>query len=111
MCDSLTFFALHRDHIRYKDPIQCAAARIVAELRKEFGDYDSFHVRRGDFQFKRTRIEADEIYNNVKDKLPDGRPIFIATDERNKKFFDPLKEHYKVRFLDDYKHLLEGLNT
>uniref|UniRef100_A0A7S3P737 O-fucosyltransferase family protein n=1 Tax=Amphora coffeiformis TaxID=265554 RepID=A0A7S3P737_9STRA len=100
-----------RDHIRYKDPIQCAAARIVAALRKEFGDFDTFHIRRGDFQFKRTRIEAKEIYNNVKDVLPEGRPLFIATDERDKKFFDPLKQHYEIRFLDDYKHLLDGVNT
>ena len=40
----------NRDHIRYKDPIQCSAARIVAALREEFGDFDTFHVRRGDFQ-------------------------------------------------------------
>jgi hypothetical protein len=101
-----------RDHIRYKDPIQCAAARIVQALRNEFmGDFDTFHIRRGDFQFKKTRIEATEIYNNVKDILPEGRPVYIATDERNKKFFDPLKEHYQIRFLDDYQHLLEGVNT
>ena len=64
-----------------------------------------------DFQFKRTRIDAEEIYKNVKDVLPDGRSLFIATDERDKKFFDPLKKHYTVRFLDDYMHLLEGVNT
>ena len=28
--------------------------------------------------------------------------LFIATDERNKTFFDPIKEHHEVRFLDDY---------
>jgi hypothetical protein len=83
----------------------------VDALRREFGDFDSFHVRRGDFQFKRTRIEATEIYDNVKNVLSDNRTLFIATDERNKSFFDPLKEHYTVRFLDDYKHLLIGVNT
>ena len=46
-----------RDHMRYSDEIQCAAARIVAALRKRArdrdpkgnpdGDYDSFHIRRG----------------------------------------------------------------
>ena len=62
-------------------------------------------------QFKRTRIEAEQIYENVKDHIPEGRAIFIATDERNKKFFDPLRKHYKLRFLDDYKKELEGVNT
>jgi GDP-fucose protein O-fucosyltransferase len=54
-----------RDHLRYIDEIQCAAARIVQAIRvkaKEFnaagnrtsdGDsFDSMHVRRGDFQYK-----------------------------------------------------------
>jgi hypothetical protein len=31
-----------------------------------------------------------------------GEILFIATDERNKTFFDPIKEHHEVRFLDDY---------
>jgi GDP-fucose protein O-fucosyltransferase len=50
-----------RDHIRYVDEIQCAAARIVLAVRerakqrdpKSNGEFDSFHVRRGDFQYKK----------------------------------------------------------
>jgi len=45
-----------RDHFRYIDEIQCAAARVVKGVRNkaiEFGDtagsYYSFHIRRGDF--------------------------------------------------------------
>jgi len=63
-----------------------------------------------DFQFKQTRIDADVIYNNVKDKLQEGATVYIATDERDKKFFGPLKEHYNVFFLDDFKKELEGVN-
>ena len=65
----------------------------------------------GDFQFKKTRIDADEIYENTKDELTPGASIFIATDERDKKFFDPLRKHYDVKFLDDFKHLLKDVNT
>ena len=46
-----------RDQLRYNDEIQCAAARIVQAVRQRarsvdnpYGDYDAFHVRRGDFQ-------------------------------------------------------------
>lgn len=101
--------------------------------------------QRGDFQFKRTRISADEIYENTKDILEPGASIYIATDERDKKFFNPLKEkgnydilvcntaipvrffsmpfaHFLLltsgftilpatQFMDDFKHLLVGVNT
>lgn len=106
-----------RDHMRYIDPIQCAAARIVEGIRKHSvisgngGDFDTFHVRRGDFQFKRTRIDADQIYDNVKDVLKDNSTVYIATDERNKKFFDPLREHYDILFMDDFmEQLLKDVN-
>lgn len=70
-----------------------------------------FHIRRGDFQFKTTRISADEIYANSKEELTPNSTVFIATDERNKAFFDPLREHYHLLFLDDFRHELENVNT
>ena len=113
-----------RDHVRYTDEIICAAARVVNAVREKAklnvnmdpermldGKYDAFHVRRGDFQYKKTRIEAEELLERSKTKLKKGTTLFIATDERNKKFFDPLKEYYDVYFLDDFKDLLTGLNT
>jgi len=107
-----------RDHLRYVDEIQCAAARVVAAVRqkaRENGDpegkYTSFHIRRGDFQYKDTRVEASVIYENVKDVLRDNETVYIATDERNKKFFNILKEHYNVYFLDDFKPELKEINT
>jgi len=106
-----------RDHLRYIDEIQCAAARIVHAVRQkaiENGDpngiYDSFHIRRGDFQYKETRIPAEEIYENTKDILVPNSTIFVATDERDSSFFDPLRKHYNLLFLDDFRHLFEGLN-
>lgn len=70
-----------------------------------------FHIRRGDFQFKTTRISAEEIYENSKDELTPNSTIFIATDERDKNFFNPLRSHYDLLFLDDFKQELEGVNT
>jgi len=65
----------------------------------------------GDFQYKGTRVSADKIYEQTKKIIPDGTTVFIATDERKKEFFDVLKEHYDVLFLDDFHDLLEGINT
>ena len=97
------------------------AARIITAIRERArnrhpdtnpnGEFDSVHIRRGDFQYKQTRIEADEIYKNVEDQLTENATVYIATDERNKDFFKPLEDHYDVVYFDDFKHLIEGLNT
>jgi len=107
-----------RDHLRYIDELQCAAARVVEALRekaKENGNrkgiFDTYHVRRGDFQYKATRVDAIELYDNSADLIPENATLYIATDERNKKFFDPIKQHYNVYYLDDFKHLFKDLNT
>jgi len=106
-------------NVSKQDEIQCAAARVVAavrdHVRKRTGDpagiFDTMHIRRGDFQFKTTRIPAQEILANVQDELKPNTTIFVATDERDKKFFDPLRARYDLLFLDDFHHLLSGVNT
>ena len=109
-----------RDHVRYLDEIFCAGARIVDAVRERArnrvadnpeGLYDTFHVRRGDFQYKKVKVEASILLQQSKDELKEGGTLYIATDERDKSFFEPLMEHYDVTFLDDYMHLIQGLNT
>lgn len=108
-----------RDHLRYTDEIQCAAARVVnavREMARENGDpdgaFDSFHVRRGDFaiQMKEIVVDAKVIYDNVHDVLVENSTVFVATDERDLTFFDPLRKHYNLYFLSDFEHLVKGLN-
>jgi len=110
-----------RDHLRYADEIQCAAARVVAAIRDRArrrdptgnpnGDFDSFHIRRGDFQYKATRLEADQIYENTKDELQEKATVFVATDHQGKPFFKPLADHYDLVFLSDFKEELKDVNT
>jgi GDP-fucose protein O-fucosyltransferase len=107
-----------RDHMRYVDEIQCAAARIVAELRQRAlassssPNFDTMHIRRGDFQFKDTRISAEEIIANSADVLTINKTLYVATDERDKTFFRPIQAAgYKLYFLDDFRDLLQGVNT
>jgi hypothetical protein len=117
--DDLWMKRFVRDHLHYRDEIQCAAARVVQKIRhyvyqKTNGRstiYDSFHIRRGDFQFKTTRLDAKEIYENSKNEFTPGTTIYVATDERDKSFFDPLREHYDLLFLDDFKEdVLKNVN-
>eukprot|EP00554_Chaetoceros_debilis_P012580 CAMPEP_0194115626 /NCGR_PEP_ID=MMETSP0150-20130528/24183_1 /TAXON_ID=122233 /ORGANISM="Chaetoceros debilis, Strain MM31A-1" /LENGTH=591 /DNA_ID=CAMNT_0038806157 /DNA_START=97 /DNA_END=1868 /DNA_ORIENTATION=- len=103
-----------RDFMHYHDEIYCAAGKIILALQLEGeklgfkideeggGGFSSMHVRRGDLQYKAVKISAEEWYDNLKDTWQDKEIIYIATDERNKTFFDPIKEHNNVKFLDDY---------
>jgi len=91
-----------RDFLHYTDQIYCAAGKIVHSLNAEGKDWSSLHVRRGDLQYKAVKIPAEEWYNNTKEIWKENEILFIATDERNKTFFDPLRQHYELRFLDDY---------
>jgi len=93
-----------RDFLHYKSDIYCAAGKIVHALNKEATGrgWSSLHVRRGDLQYKEVKIPAAEWLNNTKEVWREGEILFIATDERNKTFFDPIKDHYTIRFLDDY---------
>jgi len=65
----------------------------------------------GDFQYKATRVGADKIYAQTKKIIPENATVYIGTDERDKSFFDLLKRHYHVLFLDDFHDELQGTNT
>jgi GDP-fucose protein O-fucosyltransferase len=62
------------------------------------------HIRRGDFQYHETRVSAQEILNTVKHLLDTNvtRILYIATDEKDKNFFLPFRQHFQVRFLSDF---------
>ena len=109
-----------RDHVRYIDEIQCAAARVVTAMRKRVSertkgnstDFDTVHIRRGDFQFKETRVDATKILKQLKRVLDDGTSLYIATDEQDKSFFQPIVDNYAdVVFLDDFISEVEGVNS
>mmetsp|Transcript_8027 Transcript_8027/g.8252 ORF Transcript_8027/g.8252 Transcript_8027/m.8252 type:complete len:438 (-) Transcript_8027:245-1558(-) len=111
-----------RDHLRYVDEVQCAAAAVVRALRdrvkgrvasggNDEGLFDSVHIRRGDFQFKKTQLSAEKLYEHSRDVLHENATLFIATDERDKAFFKPFADRYDVCFLDDFQHLFPNLNT
>lgn len=70
------------------------------------GGYSALHIRRGDFQFKKQRISAEEWWDNTKEVWLPNEILYIATDEIEREFFDPIKEHREIRFLSDYWHKL-----
>lgn len=103
-----------RDALHYHDSIYCAAGKIVKAVQAEgrargfepdengAGGYSALHVRRGDLQYKRVKIPASEWYENTKEIWKPKEILYIATDERNKTFFDDILKHHDLRYLDDY---------
>ena len=82
--------------MRYVDTIWCKASVIVDSLLREADGlgYSSFHVRRGELQYKEVKVSADQLLQNIGHNIPKGQLIYIATDERNKTFFDPLRKRF-----------------
>eukprot|EP01040_Poterioochromonas_malhamensis_P010025 gene10025-10896_t len=66
--------------------------------------YAAFHIRRGDFQQKHTRLPAETIVSLTNKLIPHRKKtiVYISTDEKNRSFFDPFRQEYKaIYFLDD----------
>lgn len=96
-----------RDFLHYNDAVNCAAAKVIDAVQKDADKlgvpWSAWHVRRGDLQYKKVKISAEEWYENTKEVWRPGELLYMATDERNKAFFDPIKEKgHPVKFLDDY---------
>ncbi|OAY35008.1 uncharacterized protein LOC110628589 [Manihot esculenta] len=75
-------------------------------------DYDAVHIERGD-KAKNKELwpnlavdtSPDALLSTLANKIEDGRNIYIATNEPDTSFFDPLKDKYTTHFLDEYKDL------
>jgi len=103
-----------RDFIHYHENIFCAAGKVVQLLQDEgrqrgfevdeegAGGYSAWHVRRGDLQYKEVIISAEEWYENTAKLWLTKEILYIATDEQNRAFFDPIAAHHDLRFLSDY---------
>jgi hypothetical protein len=102
-----------RDFMHYGDNIFCTAGKVIRALQDEAAkagitSFSALHVRRGDFQYQKVKISAEDWYENTKDLFPDPREIiYVATDERDRKFFEPLAQQHNLRFLDDFKEIAQ----
>ena len=128
-----------RDRLRYVDEIFCRAGRIVKSLHEKIAEvmqiplelsqnshttggntsygvtYMAYHIRRGDFQYKDTRISAESILETtnpiVKQHIDRTRVIYIASDERNTSFFQPWRDAgYTIFTLQDFGNIIDGVD-
>lgn len=96
-----------RDELRYREEIQCAAAEVVDAMRAKArgANWTAAHVRRGDFQFAQAKVDAEVVAAALDDKARPlgGLVVYVATDEKDKTWFDALRtEGYDLFFLDDF---------
>lgn len=112
-----------RDHLRYHNELMCAAARVIDAIRERVrrrnipnhtnDSFHTMHIRRGDFvlQYKDVVVGAEMISDVAKDILEPNSTVFIATDEKNRSYFDPLTKHYDICFLDNFADQLKNVNV
>jgi hypothetical protein len=88
-------------YVKYKPEIFDLAWQFINYLEDK--SYYSIHIRRNDFQYKDLFIACEQILDNIKDTIPFGSKLYIATDQKDKSFFNPLTEHYTLSFYDDIR--------
>ena len=85
---------------------------VSAIATKMSWDFDSVHIVRGK-KAKNTELwpnlatdtSPDALLTTLKDKIDEGRRLYVATNERDTSLFDPLKDKYETHFLDEFKDL------
>ncbi|KAL0301694.1 UNVERIFIED_CONTAM: hypothetical protein Sradi_6446200 [Sesamum radiatum] len=78
-------------------------------------DFDAVHVERGEKASNKELwpnldrdTQPEAILATLQGKIEDGRKVYIATNEPDTSFFDPLKDKYSTHFLDEYKDLWDA---
>jgi hypothetical protein len=78
---------------------------LVQTVKNKIGDYNSIHVRRNDFVKVRPEYAISQLNNlldDIKDRIPNTLPLYIATDEKDKSLFNSLSSVYTIYFLEDF---------
>jgi hypothetical protein len=104
--NNIHFNKLIAKHVHYLPKLFDIASKPINWL----GDiqYYAIHIRRNDFQYKHLFITAEEIFQNIKEIIPHGARLYVATDHTDMQFFDPLRKNYKLYF---YKDIVSQLDT
>lgn len=81
-------------------------------VKRRIGSYNAIHIRRGDFlQVRKEHSvkQTKDLLSDITNRIPRGKPLFIATDEKDKSVFSQLEKDYRLFFLDDF--FKTGLKT
>lgn len=96
---------------RYKKKFYDMSERVIEKI----GEYNALHVRRGDFLSARNSDyldsvnDGEKILEKILPVIPNDIPLYIATDENDLDFFEPIKKDYKVYFYEDFDYISNDL--
>jgi len=83
-----------RDHVHLKDEVMFYASYIVQKLGAF--QYAALHIRRNELQYKQSFIAAEQSLKHIKPLLKEKEVLYIATDEKDPKFFEMMEKEYIV---------------
>jgi hypothetical protein len=90
---------LLKQHVRYRPEIFEIANQLISTLG--FSKFNALHIRRNDFQYKQTRLNAEIISSNVKPIFNTTLPLYIATDESSEEFIEVFSKDHQVYLWQD----------
>ena len=89
-----------RDHVHFPEIVFEVAARVVHRLG--LFKFTALHVRRNELQYKEVFMSASKTLENIRPLLIKGEPIYIATEETSRGFFEPIEKEHPVYKWDDF---------
>ncbi len=92
--------------IRFKEDL-CSK---VDEVKNKIGDYNSVHIRRNDFinvHPESTTDQSNNLLAYLERRLENNIPLYVATDEKDRNFFNETSTKYKLYFIED---LFDGIS-
>lgn len=89
-----------RDHVHLRKEIMEFAALCVQKLGAF--QYAALHIRRNELQYKESFIAAEASLKHVKPLLKEKEVLYIATDEKDEKFFEAMEREYTVYRWKDF---------
>ena len=94
---------------RYKNKFY----ELSKKVKEKIGDYNSVHVRRNDFLLchEDKLVPSDLLLEKLYAFFPRSKPLYIATDEKDLTFFDPVREKYDIYFYNDFDFNTTALET
>jgi hypothetical protein len=83
--------------------------RISKNIIERLGWYAAVHVRRGNRLKRNKKLKKftsnQHIFKTLRDIVPLEANVYILTDEKDRNYFDPLKEHFRIYQYFDFDEL------
>lgn len=89
---------------------------LAKKVKHKIGNYNAVHIRRNDFLSTRpyhmeSVSDSQKLLDALKKYFEKDIPLYVATDEKNKEFFDDIKKEYQLYFYEDFEYELDDLDN